>query len=423
MMKMKKNILPKLSVIIPVFNAEEFLCRAIDSVCASTLQGVEIIVIDDASSGACRQIVQNYPGVKYIRHEENKGLFAARVTGIRHAQGTYIAHLDPDDWVEPAIYEKACDKAFGDDLDMVLFNVMQEDESHRRWIEPRNVLYPFAGRSGLQILEQIFVLEADSWIWHVCWNKIIKRDIALKALRYIKEGRHLVMYEDLLWSTLLFTQLQNSRAIAAIEDIGLSYFRHGEAITHQLSAAAAAKKFDDTVYVLAEIEKIFTMQAFGQLYLEYFRKTKQKLFSMYLPTLPQDYFDTKELLHGEIEHFLHTYDKGQSDLLVMEYGAKRIVAKAMAQKTKEIVIFGIGDFARQILLQAQKNALHVKAFAVSNKSKEQFCSLGVYTIEDALQEGCRDFAVASFGSFYQIQELLKIQAQRYGDIAVYGFFE
>jgi glycosyltransferase involved in cell wall biosynthesis len=87
------------SVVIPTYNREEVVDRAIDSALNQTQQNIEIIVVDDASTDNTREVVTSYDDSRlvYIRHEKNKGGSAARNTGIKRANGKYIAFLDSDD--------------------------------------------------------------------------------------------------------------------------------------------------------------------------------------------------------------------------------------------------------------------------------------------------------------------------------------
>ncbi|MGB0757157.1 MAG: glycosyltransferase family 2 protein [Patescibacteria group bacterium] len=94
--------MPKVSVIIPTYNRPEFIDKAIDSVLQQTYQDFEIIVVDDGVDKRADQVVSSFDDqrVRYIPHKENKGGAAARNTGIKEAQGEYIAFLDDDDtWV------------------------------------------------------------------------------------------------------------------------------------------------------------------------------------------------------------------------------------------------------------------------------------------------------------------------------------
>lgn len=89
--------MPKVSVIIPAYNAERYICEAIESVFAQTYQDLEIIIVDDGSKDDIKQILSQYGNkIRYI-YQNNSGVSAARNRGIREARGEYIAFLDADD--------------------------------------------------------------------------------------------------------------------------------------------------------------------------------------------------------------------------------------------------------------------------------------------------------------------------------------
>lgn len=127
----------KVSVIIPVYQVENYLERAVDSVLAQTLEEKEIILVDDGSEDAsgqiCDRYAQEYPGLVRVIHKENEGLGLARNTGVRAAVGEYIAFMDSDDTVLPDMYEKMYAKALEEDDDIVMCDVqilyVEEDRS------------------------------------------------------------------------------------------------------------------------------------------------------------------------------------------------------------------------------------------------------------------------------------------------------
>lgn len=90
---------PTVSVIIPTYNRAHVLGRSIQSVLNQTYQDFELIVVDDGSSDNTEEVVRNFNDIriKYIRHDKNRGVSAARNTGIKAAQGEYIAFNDSDD--------------------------------------------------------------------------------------------------------------------------------------------------------------------------------------------------------------------------------------------------------------------------------------------------------------------------------------
>lgn len=102
--------MPKVSVIIPVYNTEQFLRKCLDSVCNQTLSDIEIICINDCSTDNSLEVLKKYP-VKIIDLPENKGAAYARNRGIEAATGEYIGFVDSDDFVDLDFYEKLYNKA------------------------------------------------------------------------------------------------------------------------------------------------------------------------------------------------------------------------------------------------------------------------------------------------------------------------
>ena len=92
---------PKVSVIIPCYNMERFLCECLESVLSQSLKEIEAVCINDGSRDATPRILESYretdPRVRVI-HQENQGVAAARNNGIRAAAGEYVIFLDPDDF-------------------------------------------------------------------------------------------------------------------------------------------------------------------------------------------------------------------------------------------------------------------------------------------------------------------------------------
>lgn len=120
----KQNFPPppiSVSVVIPVYNSEEFIEKAIKSLLSQTLKSIEFIFVDDKSPDNSSQIIERYAATdrrfRLIRNKKNMGPGMSRNVGIEAAYGQYVGFLDPDDWVNPefyeALYEKATETASG----------------------------------------------------------------------------------------------------------------------------------------------------------------------------------------------------------------------------------------------------------------------------------------------------------------------
>ena len=125
---------PKVSVIITIYNREKYIEQCVRSLLEQTLDSVELVVVDDASTDASLSIFNNvleeYPDrqplVNLISLEKNSGRAVARQTGIDHVKGEYVIHVDSDDWIDRDMLELLYSKAKETDADIVGCNVIHE---------------------------------------------------------------------------------------------------------------------------------------------------------------------------------------------------------------------------------------------------------------------------------------------------------
>jgi glycosyltransferase involved in cell wall biosynthesis len=166
----------KVSVIIPVFNAENYLIPCLDSLAAQTLHECEFIFINDGSVDQSGQIIENYSKndsrIKLI-HQENKGVSLARNRGLEEAIGEYVGFVDADDYIEGDMYATLYSVAKEREYDAVISNFESE-------IERRKVInnYPFPINTELSreyIEREIlpFFLKSDQL--NTACNKLYKR--------------------------------------------------------------------------------------------------------------------------------------------------------------------------------------------------------------------------------------------------------
>lgn len=122
----------KVSVIVPIFNAAEYLEKCLDSIISQTLKEIEIILIDDGSIDGSAEICKKYLSDSRVTyyHKENEGLAAARDDGMLHATGEYIGFVDADDWLKPEMYEKMYNAAKSNNSDVVFCNCLQNENGY-----------------------------------------------------------------------------------------------------------------------------------------------------------------------------------------------------------------------------------------------------------------------------------------------------
>ncbi len=177
--------MPKVSIIVPVYNTEKYLKKCLDSLVKQTLKDIEILVINDGSKDNSKDIINSYAKkYKNIRafDKTNGGLSDARNYGIKKATGNYIAFIDSDDYVTTDMYEKMYKKAISKDFDMVVcdLNLVYENSEKKDRISS-NVKNDTNN-----------VKEVMRTIYPVAWNKIFKKELFDLGIEF-KKG---IWFED-----------------------------------------------------------------------------------------------------------------------------------------------------------------------------------------------------------------------------------
>ncbi len=120
----------KVSIVVPIYNVTEYVSKCLESLLCQTLEDIEIICVNDCTLDNSMDIVKTYQKsdsrIVVIDHEYNRGLSAARNTGLDHAKGQYIAFVDSDDWVACSFIEKMYNKAIENQVDIVLNTNIQK---------------------------------------------------------------------------------------------------------------------------------------------------------------------------------------------------------------------------------------------------------------------------------------------------------
>ena len=176
----------KLSIIVPVYNVEQYIEKCIESLINQTLKEIEIIFVNDGTPDNSVNIIKKYQKkdnrIKLI-NKENGGQASARNLGLVHAKGEYIAFLDSDDYVNEEMYEKMYNKAKKNSLDIVICNYFL---TYKDRIE--EVKNNITSKKEKIILPNEYILLTPS-----PWNKIIKKSYLEQLNFKFPEG---IIYED-----------------------------------------------------------------------------------------------------------------------------------------------------------------------------------------------------------------------------------
>ena len=160
------------SIIIPIYNAENFLRKCLDSIIAQTYTNWEAVLIDDGSPDNCGDICDEYAQrdcrFKVI-HQKNSGVSAARQKGLDNTTGDYIIHCDPDDWIEPSMLKEMLDCAIKNNADMVICDFISHFYGSTKY-ESQEI-----GDKASAAKIQKMILEGD--LHGSCCNKLVKKDV------------------------------------------------------------------------------------------------------------------------------------------------------------------------------------------------------------------------------------------------------
>ena len=205
--------LMSVSIIIPIYNASQYISRCIDSIFSQECEeaDIECILVNDCTPDNSMEIVQNmlndYRGkihFKTIHLDTNSGHCVARNAGIRISTGDYILFVDSDDFLLPgtiSYFIEGIKNNGGDNVDIVLGNsytnqlrtvIMQLDTDIPNLID----------NSDESALRKLLSRE----LFHTSWNKLVKRSFFTEQNLYFQAG---IINEDQLWSYLLFRQIRN----------------------------------------------------------------------------------------------------------------------------------------------------------------------------------------------------------------------
>lgn len=129
--------MPKVSVIVPVYNTEKYIKKCLDSLLTQTLQDIEIIIVNDGSTDNSEKVIKeiielnknNKIEIKYFK-KENNGLSSARNFGVRKATGKYISFIDSDDYIDKNLY-KDLEKYIDKDIDLIKFKAQTVNSEYK----------------------------------------------------------------------------------------------------------------------------------------------------------------------------------------------------------------------------------------------------------------------------------------------------
>lgn len=273
--------MPKVSVVIPVYNVEMYLDRCVQSVLNQTLADIEIILVDDQSPDKCPFLCDEYARkdsrVKVV-HKQNGGLGLARNSGLDVATGEYVAFLDSDDYVEPETYQVAYERAVKDDLDACYFKHCRFFANGTRLVHKYEEETFMSKDAVLGLMLNVVGSTPDEKKqnpYHVssCMAVFKRSTIENNHIRFVSERQ--IASEDVIFDLNFFPCASR---IVLLPDVFYNYFVNEQSISRNYDE----KKLDRFMKLLVEIPKYLSRYFPKEVWMEHFFGHLIKVFKIIL---------------------------------------------------------------------------------------------------------------------------------------------
>lgn len=288
-----------LSVIVPCYNSEDCISDAIESILNCTYANVEVIVVNDGSNGDFAYIYEKYRRcgkVKFVQHKKNRGLLAARMSGIMAAHGKYIAFCDADDSVSFDFYRKLVCALEENHADIAVGDTaLKYSEENIKYLNLDPFLINDFCLNGEEVIDAFMQQEGMFYTYHVVWNKVYSRELILmivdKLEIFVNNNVNITMCEDIAFSSLVWL---NAKKVVNEHNIFYYYTRNASQETQ--------KKYDDEDYLLRLNSVGSVFRFFKENLLKYCKWEKYKNhYSAWLSLYCRIWFSTYEYYNLSID--------------------------------------------------------------------------------------------------------------------------
>ena len=215
-MRASHDTTPFFTLVMPTYGVERYIADAVADVLCQTFRDFELVVVDDCTPDRSIEVVRavagDDPRVRIVSHEQNRGLSAARNTGIDNARGSWVIFPDPDDRYDERFLEFLHARLAGGDVDMAVVGHVQEYFDDKGTFLYAETLAPAFGTfaSPQEMGPMALRLERETHLGYA-WNKAYRLDLIREAGLYFEEGIPLI--EDIVFNV---AYLKHARAFATL---------------------------------------------------------------------------------------------------------------------------------------------------------------------------------------------------------------
>lgn len=389
----------KVSVIVPVYNTENYLVECIDSICNQTLREIEILLVNDESTDGSLAILERYAKqdcrVRVIQNvHEGGGAGSARNTGLKEAKGKYLSFLDSDDYFDLTMLEKAWTRAESYSLDAVLFDACEfQNQTNSILMESRipKKLYPKQNIFSAYDFPTIACFAFPG----VTWQYIFRREFILDQK---------LMFQKIFFADDLFfikTAVLSSKKISMIDEV-LVYHRmhhaesqytnfYKESLNIPISFLEIKEKLKQKG-LFDEVKNGYALNAIGLLNILLSQFPTYESFSILFDALSNEYIEKLELRTSITEDLLPfdafawldmVQNNKKSEYLfqllqqqkrqIFCFETEVLFPANLVQKEDKVIIYGAGNIGTGFFVQnLQENYCQLVGWVDKNASDKQY---------------------------------------------------
>lgn len=365
----------EISVIVPVYNVEDYLAECLESILTQEFNSMEIICIEDGSSDNSLKILetfaQKYSQIKIIKHDTNRGLSAARNDGLKISTGKYILFVDSDDILAENALNVLYKEAEQKNVEVVYFDIEEFCDSAPNHEGQCKTIWK--GFDEIYTGREFFckAMKNNEYRCEAC-RQFIKRDLLLNRGIYFLEG---ILHEDILFS---FYVVMEARRISALGE-KLYFYRKGHT---SITKTKNNKRAQSMFVILGEIFLYWKMQEFtyeesiciGQRWEILYRT--YKLYREYGNNSME--LECGDAVDKEIYKIINRSEKKWLRLEELSLDKIKVF--------DNIIVYGAGNAAKQVVGYLKKSNIEIRCIMVKSRKDNPniFCGIEVYEVEECL---------------------------------------
>lgn len=370
-----------LSIIVPIFNVENYLKKCIESILLQTYENIEIILVDDGSTDLSGEICDEYlkkdKRVKVI-HKDNEGLVKARKTGTKQAKGEIVAYVDGDDWIEMDMYSSMI-QHMDDNVDMITSGIIYEWKDHkRRKILKDGLKVGFYDRNEIEkILNEVIYCRKSGKqnVTTSACNKIFRLEPLKKAIEFVDD--ELTYGED---GALVCNFLFRAKGMFVTSIAKYHYVQHNGSMINK-----------------------YKMDSFNQIY-----KMQQCILHSAKENIPAIDFSR------QVEYYVSAFLEGTERAI---YGMKNfpvhyIFPYECIEKNSRVVLYGAGAVGQSYYKCIQDESYVKLEMWVDERWKEKSDIFNIISDPQKIFKIKFDYIVIAIEDFYVANDIIEMLKER-----------